>query len=232
MNSWRKWFLDSVQFSFQLARQQLVPLAGLFFVMGFFGIQMEDALQLAASQKIQRWDIQVIMGLMDLLEGILLFLILSWGVPKIRTLKSANMLEAPFAQPYLGSFCAEYLRMLGQVLLYGLLLLIPGFVRYCQLVFVPMIALFSRPYREGNQDALQASFQFAKGRMMRIFIALAGTSLIGTGLEFAPQMVEELNTLPFRMAFTLGSDLISILAYSLIFLLFEQAMEQANGTDL
>ncbi len=89
-------------------------------------------------------------GALDLFEGLTLFLILSWGVPKSEALDDRFFESQPFATPYPGTFLAEYLRMMSSVLMYGLLILIPGLIAYCLFIFVPYIVLFSRDYARGE----------------------------------------------------------------------------------
>src|SRR5690606_19508288 len=125
-----------------------------------------------------RWMLQLSMGLWDLFEGVMVFLVLSWGIPKIRIPAPAGLATHPFEDTYVGSFLAEYLRLLAQVILWGLLLIIPGFVRYCRLIFVPYIALFSKLYREDKVDALEFSLRLSK----KFFIQILGIFLLSTVL--------------------------------------------------
>ncbi|MGZ3722290.1 MAG: hypothetical protein ACXVA9_05135 [Bdellovibrionales bacterium] len=172
-------------------------------------------------QETERWVLQLLLGLWDLSEGILLLLILSWGVPKVLKFKAKDLLQQPFETPYLASFFAEYLRLLAQVLMWGLLLIVPGFIRYCQLIFVPLIAMFSKSYREGETDALRLSEKLTKGRLLTIVGIMLGTMALQFGVEFTPQILPDLHILPLRVLFAGASFLISVWTYSLIFLLFD-----------
>ncbi len=172
-------------------------------------------------QETERWVMQLTLGIWELAEGVLLMLILSWGVPKVLNYRARDLLRQPFDTPYLGSFFAEYLRVLAQVLMWGLLLFIPGFIRYCQLIFVPLIAMFSKSYREGQSDALRLSEKLVKGRLLIIVGIMIVTMGLQVAAEFAPQMITELHVFPLRVFFAAVAFLISVWTYSLIFLLFD-----------
>jgi hypothetical protein len=218
-------FADSLKLTASLLKQQALPLLGLFVVGCTLELTFEDAMQLLTPiQENQRWIMQLILGIWDLAEGVLLILILSWGLPKVHKFKALDLMTEPFEAPYLGSFFAEYLRLLAQVLMWGILLLVPGFVRYCQLAFVPYIALFSKSYRVGEVDALRLSEKLVKGRLMPIVGIMLGTMVLQGAMEFAPQMLADLHILPFRVMFLGLSLLISIWTYSVIFILFESGL--------
>jgi hypothetical protein len=51
----------------------------------------------------------------------------------------------------------EQMRATGSSLLWGLLFVIPGFIRYFQLLFVPMVTLAHPQYQSGDLDALKTS---------------------------------------------------------------------------
>ena len=182
-------------------------------------------MQLATpAEETQRWVMQLALGVWDLSEGVLLLLILSWGIAKVHKFRAADLMQAPFETPYLASFLAEYLRVLAQILMWGILLLVPGFVRYCKLIFVPLITVFSKSYREGEVDALRLSEKIAAGRLGSIILAIGVTMVLQIGAEFLPQMVPGLHNIPLRIAFAALSFLISVWAYSLIFLMFESVL--------
>jgi hypothetical protein len=210
-----------------LGREQIVPLLVLFAASSFLTITLEDALRtLSQADDSSRWVVQLGMGLWDLIEGILLILVLSWGIPKVRTLSGANMQKHPFATPYLGSFLAEYFRVLASVLLWGLLFILPGFFRYCRLILVPFVALFARPYREGEADALELAGRLARGRMMMFIVLMIVTSALQFGLEFLPQLRPELHLVSMRLVFNGLSYAISVWMFAFLFLHFERALEE------
>jgi hypothetical protein len=215
----------------QLLREQITPLLVLLAIGAALSIQFEDYLnQLSKTEESQRWMVQLAMGLWDLTVGILMILILSWGIPKIRALTEAHFQQHPFNESYLGSFLAEYFRVLANVILFGLLLFLPGFYKYCRLIFVPYITLFARPYREGKIDALELSTALTRGRFLRLAVLLIATILLQMGLEFAPQMIEALHTIPLRILSEALNFYVSIWLFAFLYLEFEEAMEEYKWT--
>lgn len=231
MSTWTQWLRNSLILTGALTKQCAGPLVVLFGATTAFTIWAEDAMQLASQTHEQRWDLQIGMGVTDLISGVVLILLLSRGLAEIRQLRPP-LVTNPFAAPFLGSFIAEYLRMLAQILLYGMLLILPGIYRCCQLIFVPYIAIFSKRYREGDLDAIRASERLSKGQMLRIFAALSGTMALSAFFEFAPHLIDALEGAVFRAIFYLLADLTSIWGYALLFLLFESAIAETRLEDL
>ncbi len=219
------------QSSFSLAAQligaQGLKLAVLFAISATMAINIEDTIRtLTPEQENIRWGLHLTLGIWELLEGALFFLILSWGIVKVRDLgPTKGFLKDPFQRAYLPSFAAEYLRMLAQVLLWAILLLIPGFVRYAQLIFVPYIALFSEAYQRDDVDALEFSRELTRKRFSLIFAVLLGATALQLSVEFAPHLATSLYTVPIRAVFIGLSFLISIWTYSFMFRRFEDALE-------
>jgi hypothetical protein len=218
----------------RLLSRQWKPLLFILVLGCLLSLQLEDNLRtLGPTDDGARWLLQLSMGLWDLAEGIFVFLILSWGVPHVRDLSPLHFEKHPFDEPYLGTFMAEYLRMLATVLLFGLLLLLPGLAAYCLLIFVPYIALFSKPYREDKVAALSYSRRLARryiGRILAVFLATTAIQLV---FEFLPNMYVQLYVWPVRIAFMAASLLIGIWTYSFMFVVFEKAvMEDKDGFDV
>lgn len=208
---------------------------GLILVVGcLISLQLEGAIREAGtSNDSSRWLLQLSMGLWDLFEGVCVFLILSWGIPHVHQLKAANLEPHPFKEPYLSTFFAEYLRMLATVLMFGLLLIIPGMIAYCFLIFVPYIALFSKPYRQDKVAALDYSYLLAKRFIWRIVGVFALTAALQLGFEFLPHLYVSLNVWPARVTFMALSLLIGIWTYSFMFVTFERAVtEDKDGFDV
>lgn len=216
---------ESIRLTSALLREQALLLFGIFIIGCVLNLLIEDAMQLqTASQETQRWVMQLILGLWDCFQGIMLVLILSWGLPKVHVFKAKDLLSEPFATPYIGSFLAEYLRYVAQILMWGLLLILPGFYRYCQLIYVPYIALFSKSYRDGEIDALKTAATLVKGNLALIVGTQIFAFVIQIGLEFLPQMVPDLHTLSMRILFQVISFLLPCWVFAILFLLFESAL--------
>lgn len=219
-----------------LIRRQIKPLLFILLLGCVISLQLEDALRaLGPTDDGSRWVMQLAMGLWDLSEGVLVFLILSWGLPHVHQFTAAGLERRPFQEAYVSSFLAEYLKMLARILLFGLLFLIPGVVMYCWLIFVPYIALFSKKYRADSVNALTYSRELTAKFFGRIFNVFLVTTVIQLALEFLPHMYTSLYVWPARFAFMATSLLIGIWTYSYIFLLFEKAVldeESSNGSDV
>jgi hypothetical protein len=218
MSQWSTWIRESFALTVGLVRHCFFALAFLFGTATAFSIWTEDAMQLAGLHGEQRWDLQIALGLMEMAVGVTVLLALVHGVSQVRTV-GANLLQKPYSSPYLGSFFAEYLRMLAQVLLYSLLLLLPGFYRYCQLIFVPFVAI-------------RASERLVQGRFKHILAAVLVPTVLSGALEYAPQMSESLHDMPVRILFNTLSDLTSVWGFALLYLMFESAMKETNLEDL
>jgi hypothetical protein len=214
-----------------LLRVQFLPLLIFWLIGTVITIAGEDTIHsLRPDEESTRWMIQGTMGLWEIFEGIAVFLVLSWGVAKVRDFKSPNFERMPFEKPYLGSFLAEYLRMIAQVLLYFLLLVIPAIIRYCRLIFVPYIALFSKQYRSDEIDAVELSLELTKKLFWVILAFFFASTGIQAAIEFLPNMIPELHTAPLRVLFSLFGFVISIWCYCFVFVLFERALEEKTWT--
>jgi hypothetical protein len=78
------------------------------------------------------------------------------------------------ARVHLSYLIREEMRALGKSLLWSLLLIVPGIVRFFQFAFVPYVVLFDRRYQAGDADALKASWRFVK----RVWARLLGLCLL------------------------------------------------------
>lgn len=216
----------SIHLAVRLFRAQSLILIPLFLFSALFTINMEDFVRtLGPADDKLRMGLLIGSGLWELIEGALFFIILSLGIVKITPLKNKTLLREPFKEPFLGAFAAEYLRMLAQVLAWAILLLIPGFVRYAQLIFVPYITLFSSAYANDEVDALKFSHELTKKRFKLVFTVFLFATLAQVLVEFAPHLMTSLYTAPMRAAFLLLSFLISIWTYSFMFGLFQETLE-------
>jgi len=220
---------DSLPIAVQMLRGRFLPLLGLFAVSNTISMSLEHLVsELGKGDDQLRLILQLSIGITDLTESFVLMLLLSWSIGEFLPLKTPPFEKDPFSKPYLSSFFAESLRQIGWVLLYGLLLIIPGFIVYCRLIFVPVIALFSEKYRKGEIDALQLSRKLAKGRTWLIAVVLLGTGFIQTAIEFIPNVFLQFHSIPIRILFQAASFSIAIWSYTFLFLLFKKALEEVE----
>lgn len=221
-------FKNSFHLTWKLIRGHwgLYALAVVYCALMIYG---EDQLtDLSAANDNLRWVWQLGLGLWDLISSVILFVLLSQALPRMHRLDGQAFVTQPFAKPYLSTFVAEYLRMLAQVLLYVILFLIPGLIRYIRLIFVPYIVLFAKKYADDEVDALEFSKKLTVGRFWLIFAIVVITMALGAGIEILPNAYAELHVLPVRIAFDLIGFLISIWTYSVLFLVFERALLEAG----
>lgn len=107
----------------------------------------------------------------------------------------------------------ETLRSWGSILSYGILLIIPGFIRYLQLTFVPFIAALSPSYEKGEKDALQYSRQIFKKNIFLSLLVLIMFELI-LPLIISSMTDEYRNFSDFPMAY-LGLNLVDTFLFLL-----------------
>lgn len=77
----------------------------------------------------------------------------------------------------------EYLRGFMSTALYTLLLIIPGLIRWAQLIFVCLVSAFDPDYQKGHKDALKTSAQLAKGKLTALSFLLT--------LQLTPPLIIE-----------------------------------------
>lgn len=78
-----------------------------------------------------------------------------------------------FAKAHLGYLTKEHLRGFGKVFLWGLLLILPGFWKFLQILFIPFVVALDPRYQRGELDALKESRQvFLQkwGRTLGLFV--------------------------------------------------------------
>ena len=220
---------DAFRLAIQLLKARRVPLAVLFFAGITVTLNLEPYLfDKDPHQETLRIFAHLCAGLWDLFEGVLVLLILSWATVEVHPLKGERFLKQPFSRAYLGPLIAEYLRVLANILFFGLLLFIPGFVRYIQLLFVPLIVLFSRNYENDEIDALQLSRQLVKPQFYSLMSFMLLMILLQMALELLPHASETLHSLPVRLVFFALGLLLSVFSYSFLFLRFEKALATAD----
>lgn len=217
--------------SFKLARaligQARWRLLALFGVASFLVINLGDfAAGLSPTQENLRLSVHLFLALWDLIEGFLLLLILSWTIPLVRPLAPPRFLTEPFDRPYLVTYLAEYLRVLGRILLWGLLLIIPGCIKSIQYSLVPFVVFFSADYEKGEVDALELSRKLVKPVFWPIAAIIFGFGFIQLSIELLVHFRPEFHTLPVRLPLDALSFLISVWSYSLMLELFVRQMEK------
>lgn len=78
----------------------------------------------------------------------------------------------------LNSALIEELRAMGKVMLWFLLLILPGFIKLVQFVFVPFVVALDPQYRQGHRDALDYSKKLVNRHFWKISLLLLLFSLV------------------------------------------------------
>lgn len=220
-------FSQSLRLTGRIFRYQFPGLLVLFVAGSWVTLTLEDQLALIGkSDDTMRIVLALSGALADLTEGFVLLFLISWALPRAYKWTHPAFLREPFKRPYIATFFAEYLRVLGQVLLWTLALLIPGFIRYIQLVFVPFIVFFHRRYDEGEFDALQLSSRLVGRRWKLIFPVMIFSIAASILLQLAPNHYAELHTTPIRVIFYFFGTLLSVWTYCFMFLVFAEELRE------
>lgn len=77
----------------------------------------------------------------------------------------------------------ESLRSFLSIGIYALFLIIPGLIRWTQLVFVSLISAFDPQYLKGQKDALKTSSQLVQGKFVAISLLMTLQALPSLVLE-------------------------------------------------
>lgn len=79
-----------------------------------------------------------------------------------------------FLTKNLNQTCIEVVRSWGKTLTWSFALLIPGFIKYLQFLFVPFVVTLLPAYEKGEVDALRASAVFFKKHWGQVLVAIVG----------------------------------------------------------
>jgi hypothetical protein len=99
------------------------------------------------------------------------------------TQKKAGLIE--FLKKYFSQSCIEVLRSWGKTLLWSLLLIVPGILKYLQFIFVPFVVALYPAYDEGRVDALATSKALFKKHWGKVLLALMTFQVIWTSFSTA-----------------------------------------------
>ena len=223
---------ESVSLTLQLLRKRfwvvmlllLVDIALVFPVEDFAG-------RMGAEQETLRLLLHFWLAIWSLSEGLILFFAFSYALPELRPLAPPALMPRPFAEPYMKSFAAETLRMAAKVLLWTLAFVIPGLYKYVRLTFVPYVALFAKPYRDGQVDALAVSERLTAGRrILPVLLVLFITLALSLAFELGPMANPLLHALPVRALCLLLGVFNSTWSFAALYLLFETGMKEHDWT--
>jgi hypothetical protein len=95
----------------------------------------------------------------------------------LSTLRGASPLG--FVTQNLNQSLIETLRAWGRVMLWSLLLILPGIYKFLQYLFIPFIVCLDPQYQRGEKDALQTARHLSHGRMLKLFLVVFLFSGVG-----------------------------------------------------
>lgn len=136
---------------------------------------------------------------------------------------------AAVARRSFGYLVREEMRVLGKSLLWGLLFVIPGIVRFFQCSFASYVVLLDPAYQRGEVDALQRSWVFVR----KVWPRLLGLLFVfGLVLPLAMTSLDEWRSFSLH----LGSATLLMFVELTLVLMFQwqvlKTWEKAHATDL
>lgn len=129
-----------------------------------------------ATKEVQSFNFVAIMGQMttSLLEFVVLTILVPLRIIEAQSLTKFNQESfISFSQRHMMALTTESLRSLAVVLMWSLLLIIPGLFKYLRYSFVPYVVVADAEYQNGKRDALEYSNALVKGYTLQIFVIFA-----------------------------------------------------------
>lgn len=123
---------------------------------------------------------------------------------------------------------SETLRAYAQILLFSLLLIVPGVYKYFRLILVPYVVLFDPKYDYQQEDSLAISYAITQPFWLRLALLLIVIGAVQFGLELAPNWLA-LDSTTVKMIFSLIDFVISAYSFLLVYLIFERGLKNIPG---
>jgi uncharacterized membrane protein len=178
-------------------------------------------------------------GLTSLLEFVFLTMFVPLRVMEIEAGTSSPDSFSSFTKKHLGALTLEGLRSLAVILLWSLLLILPGVFKYLRLLFVPYVVVADPEYMAGRRDALEYSNALVKGKTLQIFFLL----VLFLGIEVVRESARENFPLMQQPLFAIGLGAfffaVSLFTNILLFRIYQLRVKAhteppggTNGTDV
>ena len=224
MSIWQKTWQDALDLSIKTLKRYRVVIICTFLCGYLINGIIESPFSANSAPASDSWRIlsSMISALWDLTSNMILF-ILSTLIP-VKTSLMKGQKDARWDWDTLVSLAAESLRGLGRVLLWSLVLLVPGIIQYVRLSFVPYLVAYSKEYNAGSVDALETSKVLTKPILWPLLGITLIMGLIMIGLELIPQVYLEFHPAPIRLAFELAAFMVGVYGYSLGRILFHKSL--------
>lgn len=196
--------------------RQLPVILGILFLLNFISDQYFEYLgQVLNSTDLGPWPAQLMQFLSSLILGFALLMIGGYFLVTLRM----KIGWRDFFRRYTAPLTAESLRAITQVLLWSLVLIVPGIIMYCRLNFVPFV-IFSDPDYEAHPDAVARSKQLTKKCWIRVTFLILILSVFDAVFELAPNLLK-IENLFGRGIFSLCNFVFSLFAFVLLYIIFE-----------
>lgn len=148
-----------------------------------------------------------------------------------QTFLFASVLEKPWLQimkTKWGWSVKESLRAWGSVLLWSLLFIVPGFLRYCQLVYVSVSVMLNKEYDSGHVNAMNDSREiFGKTWFKSVMVLLLFGAIIPIGLLPLEEFSQILKTPIAASLIVLLQLLLFLLSTLVLCLLYQRGKNES-----
>ncbi|MEQ1665119.1 MAG: hypothetical protein ABL927_07055 [Bdellovibrionales bacterium] len=136
---------------------------------------------------------QIFVAIGQLLISLIEFIILAMLIPQ--RLMELDAHEPPqsflaFSKKHIGSLTSEGIRSFAVSLLWLIVFIIPGILKYIRFFFVPYVVVADPQYQTGNRDALEYSNQLVKGKTLSVLLIIVALTALDTVRSMAREHFE------------------------------------------
>jgi hypothetical protein len=200
-------------------RTQPLMLLGLFIFSFACDQFFEDLGRALAQSDLGPWPAQIGQFLTNSIEGMVLFLLGGFFLINVQR----KMGGWEYLKKYTNPLTAESLRALTRVLLWSLVLILPGVVMYCRMMFLPFVIFFDPEYAT-HPDAVAITNTLTKKHWLQITLLVFAMSL-GDGIfELIPNLLH-IEDLVLRTCIALCGFVFSLFSFILLYMIFEHLMQ-------
>lgn len=229
---WRPSFKDALVLSKDLLKRHPFVLGALFLLNLKLDLTLEDLFAAPQFGMNDKTLLLLIIGRASwaMIVSVILFILST--LPPAPGKLMAEQRSAQWDKETLVSLAAETFRAMGHVLLWSLLLIIPGIIVYTRLSFVPYIVLYSKEYQAGEVDCLALSKRLAKHVLFRLLFLSIGLALLVFAIQMIPQIDLRFRVLYIRIFTDLTAFWLAVYACCLMRTLFHRLFLKDRGVSL
>lgn len=176
----------------------------------------------------------IIFSFFSIISGLLFPLLMTVIAIHALALKNHKLKLLDFAGKNFQQMFIEDMRSWGQILLYSLLLIVPGVIRYIQLCFVQFIVTTSPAYDRGEQDALKFSTKLVNKNWLTILgIMLIFHILFPVFITTLFDQYKNLLVTPLQsLILSALSTYISFMGFHLLYRVYSSQMHKINTQQI